>query len=102
MVSYAPSFVPATKDKRCLPAGGVGWLIRENYDKINSGLLKAGEELLQGMDEDHWNRSSSENDSDYAWAFNAAPDGGFNPHSKDYGAINTNYGVLYVRPVLAF
>ena len=94
-VNYAPSSVPATKGKWCLPAGGVARSMMNNYDKINSGLSKAGGESLPGLSvHDHWNWSSSEYDTTNAWTWCYACDN-LNGHDKgdDYS---------YVRPVLAF
>ena len=60
-VNYVPSSAPTTKGKWCLPAGGIARSMMNNYDKINSGLLKAEGELLPELSEhNRWNWSSSE------------------------------------------
>ena len=93
-VNYAPSSVPATKGKWCLPAAGVAHSMMNNYDKINSGLSKAGgESLPTKSNDDHWNWSSSEGNSYYVWYWCYAYD-----YLHNYGkSLNFN-----VRPVLAF
>ena len=94
-VDYAPSSVPATKGKWCLPAAGVAHSMMNNYDKINSGLSKAGGESLPTLsDHNHWNWSSSEYSYDDAWVWCYACGRLANGYYK------YNYG--YVRPVLAF
>ena len=94
-VNYAPSSVPATKGKWCLPAAGVGRSMMNNYDKINSGLSKAGGESLPTLsNHDHWNWSSSENFYDFAWRWCYACD---ILDSNDKDGHNG-----FVRPVLAF
>ena len=94
-VNYAPSSVPATKGKWCLPAAGVAHSMMNNYDKINSGLSKAGGESLPTLsDHNHWNWSSSEYSYDDAWVWCYACGRLANGYYK------YNYG--YVRPVLAF
>ena len=94
-VNYAPSSVPATKGKWCLPAAGVARSMMNNYSAINSGLSKAGGESLPGMSvHDHWNWSSSEYNSGSAWAWCYACD-----RLDSYGKHYYDY---YVRPVLAF
>ena len=97
-VNYAPSSVPATKGKWCLPAGGVARSMMNNYSAINSGLSKAGGELLPGLSvHDHWNWSSSEYSNYGAWQWCYACDLlGYGYKDTD----NSDYG--YVRPVLAF
>ena len=93
-VNYAPSSVPATKGKWCLPAGGVARSMINNYSAINSGLSKAGgESLPTKSNDDHWNWSSSEGNSYYVWYWCYAYD-----YLHNYGkSLNFN-----VRPVLAF
>ncbi len=91
-VNYAPSSVPATKGKWCLPAAGVARSMMNNYGKINSGLSKAGGESLPGMSvHDYWNWSSSESSGATAWQWCYACD------TLDQGSF---YGS--VRPVIAF
>ena len=93
-VNYAPSSVPATKGKWCLPAAGVGQSILDNYDKINSGFSKAGGEKLPRLNfhdaHGHW---LSEGYDANALFLN------YSANAIGFGAFD-NY--LYVRPVLAF
>ena len=99
-VDYAPSSVPATKGKWCLPAGGVARSMMNNYDKINSGLSKAGGELLPGMSvHDHRNWSSSE----YYFPTASACTAWVWCYACARLSSNDNKNVSnYVRPVLAF
>lgn len=91
---YAPSSVPTTKGKWCLPAAGVGQSILDNYDKINSGFSKAGGEKLPRLNfhdaHGHW---LSEGYDANALFLN------YSANAIGFGAFD-NY--LYVRPVLAF
>ena len=94
-VNYAPSSVPATKGKWCLPAAGVARSMMNNYSAINSRLSKAGGEPLPGMSvHNHWNWSSSEYSDYTAWRWCYACD-----YLNNYGKDRTSN---YVRPVLAF
>ncbi len=94
--NYAPTEIPTTKGKWCLPAAGIARSMRKNnYLAINSGLSKAGGEVLPSLsDADYWNWSSSEGHSSFSWAWNYGFDDlyGYTKSSDD----------LYVRPVIAF
>ncbi|MDO5386646.1 MAG: hypothetical protein Q4F75_05180 [Pseudomonadota bacterium] len=95
-VNYAPSSVPATKGKWCLPAAGVARSMMNNYSAIISGLSKAGGELLPGMSvHNHWYWSSSEIDiaTVWGWCYACAR---LDRYGKVYGTTG------YVRPVIAF
>ena len=97
--NYVPSNAPETKGKWCLPAGGIARSMMNNYDKINSGLSKAGGELLpEPIVHNYWYWSSSEYDNYYAWVFRTKFGG------ADYGGVayDTKDRMAYVRPVLAF
>ena len=91
---YAPSSVPTTKGKWCLPAAGVGQSILDNYDKINSGFSKAGGEKLPRLNfhdaHGHW---LSEGYDANALFLN------YSANAIGFGAFDND---LYVRPVLAF
>ena len=92
---YAPSSVPTTKGKWCLPAAGVGQSILDNYDKINSGLSKArGKMLTSKSNYDYWNWASSEASGDGAliWCY----------ASDDWSGSVKIEDFAYVRPVIAF
>ena len=92
---YAPSSVPTTKGKWCLPAAGVGQSILDNYDKINSGLSKArGKMLPSKSNYDYWNWASSEASGDGAliWCY----------ASDDWSGSVKIEDFAYVRPVIAF
>ncbi len=98
-VNYVPNSAPVTKSKWCLPAVGVARSMMNNYDKINSGLSKAGGELLpEPIVHNYWYWSSSEYDNYYAWGFRTKFGG------ADYGGVayDTKDRMAYVRPVLAF
>ena len=98
-VNYVPNSAPVTKSKWCLPAVGVARSMMNNYDKINSGLSKAGGELLpEPIVHNYWYWSSSEYDNYYAWVFRTKFGG------ADYGGVayDTKDRMAYVRPVLAF
>jgi len=93
-VDYAPSSVPATRGKWCLPAAGVGRSMMNNYSAINSGLSKAGGEPLPTLsNHDHWNWSSSETSGNSVWHWSYAC-GCWSKYAK--------YDSHYVRPVIAF
>lgn len=93
-VNYAPSPVPATKGKWCLPAAGVARSMKDNYSAINSGLSKAGGESLPGLSvHDHWNWSSSEHSFYDAWQW---------CYGYDVWRSSYKYYTGSVRPVLAF
>ena len=93
-VNYAPSSVPATKGKWCLPAAGVARSMMNNYDKINFGLSNAGGELLPDLSHDHWTWSSSENLDARVWAWSYTRD--------DLFYLFKDFSTYYVRPILAF
>lgn len=98
-VNYAPSSVPATKGKWCLPAAGVARSMMDNYSAINSGLSKAGGESLPTLsNHDHWNWSSSENSLNTAYGWCYACDG----LDYDYKGYSDYRDSHYVRPVIAF
>ncbi|MDO5385808.1 MAG: hypothetical protein Q4F75_00885 [Pseudomonadota bacterium] len=93
--NYAPSTVVATKGKWCLPAAGVARSMMNNYDKINSGLLKAGGESLPSLsNHDHRNWSSSEYSRVNAWKWCYA--------CNELSVNNDKSYDYHVRPVLAF
>ena len=95
-VNYNPGV--ATKGKWCLPAAGVARPMIDNYDKINSGLSKAGGESLPSLSfSSHSYWSSSEFDSGNAWDWWY---GNYylSTNGKDYG----HNGNGYVRPVIEF
>ena len=94
-VYYAPSSIPETKGKWCLPATGVARSMMDNYDKINSALSKTDGAALPGLsvhNRYHW--SSSEYANYGAWYWCYACD------VLDY-SFGKNVGFI-VRPVLAF
>lgn len=96
-VNYTPGSVLTIKGKWCLPAGGIGQSMMNNYDKINSGLSKAGGELLPVLsDMYYWNWSSSERYYG-AWKWCYATGGWKYSENDSYGSY---YG--YVRPVIEF
>ena len=96
-INYAPSSVSATKGKWCLPAAGVARSMMNNYDKINTGLSKAGGETLPTKtDQDHWNWSSSMTYYYHyrMWSWN------YSLNTLDI--LNNNMSTYHVRPVLEF
>ena len=98
-VNYVPSSVPMTKGKWCLPAFGVARSMMNNYDRINSGLLKAGGEALPPKsDYGHWYWSSSEYDANRAWGWDYRTDKSYRDYDKDL--VNSNGG--YISPVIVF
>ncbi len=97
-VNYVPSSVPATKGKWCLPAAGIGRSMMNNYDKINSGLSKAGVEPFQKeLGRSHCIWTSSEINRSHAWFFCTNTSNGVYANLK--GSYSSGY---VVRPVLAF
>ena len=100
-VNYVPSSAPTTKGKWCLPAGGIARSMMNNYDKINSGLLKAEGELLPELSEhNRWNWSSSEFNYFCAWHWDYAS------NKLHFNFVNSSYvktlGWISVRPVIEF
>ncbi len=96
VVNYAPSSVPATKGKWCLPAVGVARSMMNNYSAINSGLSKAGGESLPALSNgDRWNWSSTEASITTVWPWSyARGELGF--------AFTKGYSYGAVRPVIEF
>ena len=96
VVNYAPSSVPATKGKWCLPAVGVARSMMNNYSAINSGLSKAGGESLPALSNgDRWNWSSTEASITTVWPWSyARGELGF--------AFTKGYSSGAVRPVIEF
>lgn len=93
-VNYAPSSVSATKGKWCLPAAGVGQSMMNNYDKINSGLSKAGGKLLPGRSVyGYWTWSSSESTNAHAWQWR---------YDGEWSGGNKSFSHYYVWPVIEF
>ncbi len=90
--NYAPSSVPETKGKWCLPAGGVLDNIYQNKTAINQSLTRINQENVSSGT--WW--SSSENDDNGAWYWYASGGGFGNVSMNDKTRIN------YIRPVLAF
>ncbi len=87
--NYAPSSMPETKGKWCLPAGGVLNSIYQNKTAIDQSLTRINKENIGSG---YW-WSSSEYSSSTAWSW-LASSGVFPYGIKDY-----NY---YVRPVIEF
>lgn len=97
-VNYSPSAAPATKGKWCLPAAGIARSMINNYDKINSGLSKAGVELLPSVSfSSHSYWTSSEENSGNAWDW-CYCNYYLQTNGKDYGYNGNGY----VRPVIEF
>ena len=103
-VNYVPSSVPATKGKWCLPAAGIGRSMMNNYDKINSGLSKAGVEPFQKeLGRGHCIWTSSEINRSHAWFFCGNSDSYGNIFGSVYDYVSKDgRGGLFVRPVLVF
>ncbi len=87
--NYAPSTIPETKGKWCLPAGGVFNSISPNIDAINQSLIRINKEDIIG-----WFWSSSEDSYYFAWGWGSAD--AFTSYTKHYGYY------LNVRPVIEF
>ncbi len=94
--NYAPSTMPETKGKWCLPAGGVSNSINQNRAAIDLGLTRINKENIGNS---RW-WTSSESNSSFAWlSVMAAVVGG------DQTRLYTDYKVYdfyYVRPVIEF
>ncbi len=97
--NYAPSTMPETKGKWCLPAGGVLNSIYQNKAAIDQSLTRINKENISGnvWSSTWW--SSSELDSYYAWYWYASS-GEFSDYDRPY--IDNKTSNFYVRPVLAF
>ncbi len=89
--NYAPSSMPETKGKWCLPAGGVLDSIDQNRTAIDQSLTRINKPNIDGSG-DWW--SSSETNFNVAWYWFASS-GGFANILKDYTSN-------YVRPVIEF
>ncbi len=89
---YAPASLSVTRGKWCLPAAGIAKIMIDNYDKINTGLRRAGGENLN---KNYINWSSSENSNERALKWSYAD-----------GYLDTFNGykgfAYYVRPVIEF
>ena len=89
---YAPASLSVTRGKWCLPAAGIAKIMIDNYDKINTGLIRAGGEKLN---KNYINWSSSENSNERALKWSYAD-----------GYLDTFNGykgfAYYVRPVIEF
>ncbi len=86
--NYAPSSMPETKGKWCLPAGGVLDSINQNRTAIDQSLTRINKENINSTNGYWW--SSSELSNFYAWRAS----------SGELYSIKRND--FYVRPVLAF
>ena len=92
--NYAPSTMPKTKGKWCLPAGGVLNSIGLNKMTIDQTLTKINKENIG--DQSWW--SSSEYDSSDAWEWSAY-NGNFTGGSGQYHNKDLE---INVRPVIEF
>ncbi len=92
--NYAPSTMPETKGKWCLPAGGVLNSIYQNQTAIDRNLTRINKENIGSVSSYWW--SSSEYSRVYAWRWRTSL-GEFSDYSKYVSGTN-----FYVRPVLAF
>ncbi len=92
--NYAPSIMPETKGKWCLPSGGVLNSIYQNMTAIDKGLARIDKEHI-GISV-WW--SSSEHDYRDAWRWESSS-GEFNGY--DYSGKH-GYSSNYVRPVIEF
>ncbi len=89
--NYAPSSMPETKGKWCLPAGGVLDSINQNRTAIDQSLTRINKTNIGGSG-DWW--SSSEFSSNRVWLWYASVNGILVDYSKNYDR--------YVRPVIEF
>ncbi len=92
--NYAPSTIPETKGKWCLPAGGVLNSIYRNKAAINQSLTKINKENINN-DLHPLLLSSSESDNGLIWTWEITS-GNF---SCSY---NTTYEYIISRPVITF
>ncbi len=90
--NYAPSTMPETKGKWCLPAGGVLNSIYQNKAAIDQSLTRINKENIIN---DWW--SSSEENNFHAWYWYASSGVFINSSTR-----STKRVAYYVRPVLAF
>ncbi len=90
--NYAPSTMPETKGKWCLPSGGVLDSIYQNKTAIDQSLTKINKENIGNS----WWWSSSENSHNHVWDWTASS-GAFYYYLSAYKG--TSY---YVRPVIEF
>ncbi len=88
--NYAPSTMPETKGKWCLPSGGVLNSIFSNRATINSSLSRIKKTLLGS---DIWWSSSAYSSKD-AWTVSMS--------SGNIGALTTYVNNVDVRPVIEF
>ena len=65
--NYAPSAVPETKGKWCLPAAGVARSIMNNFSAIDTGLSKTGNETYLTLTNESWRLTSSEVNTSSVW-----------------------------------
>ncbi len=92
--NYAPSTIPETKGKWCLPSVGVLNSIVQNKAAIDQSLTSVNKENIGSRV--WW--SSSEYDDARAWAWEASS-GSFTTTNKDYYFSSNN---RIVRPVIEF
>ncbi len=88
--NYAPSTMPETKGKWCLPSGGVLNSIYQNKTAIDQSLTRINKENIS---DSYW-WSSSEDNNSLAWRWRASLNEFYTSSSKSNNR--------YVRPVLAF
>ncbi len=89
--NYAPSTMPETKGKWCLPAVGILNSIYDNVKVINQSLIRINKTYIN--DSLFW--SSSEGDAGYAWSWRI-------DRSNAISYYDSKDTLHYVRPVLAF
>ncbi len=97
-INYAPSAIPETKGKWCLPAPGMLDSLYNNLNTINNTISKLEGKQLANNNEHIW--SSSEFDYIFAWTFctNCGLTG------AGTGGVGTQYKYYnnHVRPVIEF
>ena len=65
--NYAPTTVPETKGKWCLPAAGVARSIMNNFSAIDTGLSKTSNETYLTLTNESWRLTSSEVKASGIW-----------------------------------
>ncbi len=93
--NYAPSSIPETKGKWCIPAGGVLDSIYQNKTAIDQSLIRINKPSIDNIVSGSWSWWSSSEGSDYdAW--------NWYPPSGSFGSSNRKHYKSYFCPVIEF
>ncbi len=97
---YAPSAVPTTKGKWCLPAAGLLNMICRNLETVNKTIKKLGGiELVDVNSERVWSSVAGDDDDNAAWTLFSY--GNSNDCKIDTENAHSSY-INTVRPVITF